>query len=241
MSQAQQSSQYRPEPMKPAAIFREVLTARSVARLLLSRPVRYSDRARGESVLTLPGFGSGDGAMLTVRRRLRLAGFKTHKWGLGFNRGNVPELLPRVVDRVTEIYETTGQPVRMVGWSLGGYLAREAAREVPDKVAHIVTLASPIRGGPKYTVTADYYRRQGADLDELETIIADRDSRPLRVPVTCVYSKADGIVDWRAVIDDSNPHATNVEVGCSHLAMGFDPDILHIMTSSLLASLDTTS
>lgn len=229
-----------PLPVAPKAFLKELRTASSVARLLTTPRKRFVRKAQKQPVLTLPGFGSGDAAMLGVRQQLKRAGFDTYRWQLGFNLGDVPNMLPRVVERIETVYRRTQQPVRLVGWSLGGFLAREAAREVPELVAHIVTLASPIRGGPKYTITANWYRRQGVDVDAIEAAVAERANHPLPVPVSCVYSKADGVVDWRAVVDFDNPKAANFEVDCSHLAMGIDPRVLAIVTDELLASLTTS-
>jgi pimeloyl-ACP methyl ester carboxylesterase len=183
--------------------------------------------------MTLPGFGFGDAAMLPLRQRLRRQGFETFKWALGVNRGNVPQLIPRVCERVLTKAEQIGEPLALVGWSLGGYIAREVAREHPSAVSRVVTLASPIRGGPKYTAVAPLYRIRGFDLDAIEQAINTRDATPLSVPVSCLYSRNDGVVDWRAVIDPDNPRARNIEVDCSHMAMGFDPDVLDTVVAEL--------
>ena len=75
--------------------------------------------------------------------------------------------------------------MRLIGWSLGGYLAREAAREDPDLVHQVITLGSPVVGGPKYTLVAQ---------------VAARNSVPLRTPVVAIYSR-DAVVAWEACID----------------------------------------
>jgi pimeloyl-ACP methyl ester carboxylesterase len=183
--------------------------------------------------MTLPGFGAGDASMAVIRQRLRRQGFRPYKWELGINRGNVPSLLGKATERVLELAERSGQPLGLVGWSLGGYIAREIARNIPDAVKHVVTLGSPIIGGPKYTTVAPYYQSRGVDLDQIEAVVAARASAPLSVPVTCVFSRRDGVVDWRAAIDRNNPLTTNIEVDCSHLAMGFDPAVLDLIPAAL--------
>jgi pimeloyl-ACP methyl ester carboxylesterase len=91
--------------------------------------------------------------------------------------------------------------VRLIGWSLGGYLAREAARDCPDLVHQVITLRSPVVGGPKYTLVAEAYRRRGIDLDEVEAQVEARNSVPLRTPVVAIYSRNDAVVEWEACID----------------------------------------
>jgi pimeloyl-ACP methyl ester carboxylesterase len=85
-----------------------------------------------------------------------------------------------------------GAPVRLIGWSLGGYLAREVAREHPHAVQQVITLGSPVIGGPKYTAVAGAYRRRGVDLDAIEAEVAVRNELPLDTPITAIYSQSDG-------------------------------------------------
>ena len=139
---------------------------REVPRLLLRLPrLRRRPRAEGAPVLAIPGFGASDASLWALRRYLRSLGYRVRGWGLGRNNGNVPELIPKVVERAARLALDARAPVRLVGWSLGGNLAREAARERPEAVERIVTLGTPVVGGPKYTLAAGYFRQQGFDLD----------------------------------------------------------------------------
>lgn len=52
------------------------------------------------------------------------------------------------------------------------------------------------------------------------------------VAFTSVYSRRDGVVDWRSCLD---PQTSAVEVSTSHLGMAFDPVVLGIVTASLSA------
>jgi pimeloyl-ACP methyl ester carboxylesterase len=205
-------------------------------RLLLSAPkLRRAPRGHGEHVLVLPGYGASDASTRVLREFLRLLGYRPHPWGLGRNTGAVGRLLPRVIERLDHISESAG-PVFLVGWSLGGYLAREAARDRPKRVRRVVTLGSPVVGGPKYTAVASRYRRQGFDLDAIEAQVEARYAKPLRVPVTAIYSKADGVVDWRACIDRRSPDVRHVEVPSTHLGLGFSPEVYRIVAESLAAT-----
>ena len=225
-----------PLELHPIHLFREIATLKSVARFAARGNRKPALMASGEPVMALPGFGFGDTAMLNLRRELRKAGFKDLKWGLGLNTGDVPQLLGRLIRRMERAAARHQQPLRLVGWSLGGYLAREAARERPDLVSQVITLGSPIKGGPKYTAAAALYRRWGWDLDDIEAKVREREAIPLRTPVTSIWSRQDGVVDWRATQDHDDPMTTHIEVDCSHMAMAFDPMVSHIVLTQLRPS-----
>ncbi len=170
---------------------------------------------------------------MVLRSYLRFLGWEACGWDLGRNHGDVPNLLPQVVARVEALAREYGQPVRLVGWSLGGYLAREAARERLDLACGVITLGSLVVGGPKYTVVAPVYRSRGVDLDELEATIDARNRTPPPVPVTAVYSRHDAVVAWEACIDHWSGSVEHVEVTTSHLGLGFAPDVLAIVADRL--------
>nr|MDJ0791925.1 alpha/beta hydrolase [Acidimicrobiia bacterium] len=78
-------------------------------------------------------------------------------------------------------------------------------------------------GGPRFTSASGLYSPD--ELLAIEREIADAQTEPINVPVTAIYSKQDGVVDWRTCVDRKTPHAVNVEVGSTHLGMGLDPDV----------------
>jgi len=141
-------------------------------------------RGRGEPVLVLPGFAASDASTLALRSYLRWLGYDARGWGLGTNGGDLPALVPRVILLLEAQAAAARERVRCVGWSLGGNLARESARERPDLVERVVTLGTPAVGGPKYTSVARSYRRRGLDLDAVETRVAKRERVPIRVPIS---------------------------------------------------------
>ena len=190
-------------------------------------------RGDGAPVMLLPGFGTGDAAMALLRRYLGWLGHDARGWGLGMNTGNVARLLPRIVERVGGLARETGRPVRLVGWSLGGYLAREAARDAPDAVDRVVTLGAPVVGGPKYTLTARTYRERGVDLDAIEAAVDAREAVPLRRPVTAIYSRRDPVVSWQACIDERNGCVEHVEVRATHLGFVFSPQVFRLVAERL--------
>jgi pimeloyl-ACP methyl ester carboxylesterase len=134
---------------------------------------------------------------------------------------------------VLELVEETGSPASLVGWSLGGVIAREVARRHPDAVRRVITYGTPV-SGPTYTTVARAYSR-GPDPDgHREAQRLDR-TNPIPVPLTVLFSRRDGIVSWQACIDHASPAAEHVEISSTHLGMGFDPDVWSIVADRLAA------
>ena len=194
---------------------------------------RIRRTARPRTVILLPGFGTSPRSMVVMEAYLRRAGHRVRDWGLGRNTGEAKQLRLRLVPVVESSITTHREPVVLVGWSLGGFIAREYAREHPRHVRQVVTLGSPVIGGPRYTATARWYRSQGFDLDELEQAVAARYSTALTVPVTAIYSKRDGVVAWRACIDRWSPNVRHIEVTETHIGLGFSPRVLALVATEL--------
>src|SRR5437868_2182536 len=112
---------------------------------LLRQPVGH-----GEPVIVIPGFAADDRSTFILRSYLGLLGYRVSGWGFGINRGDIAGDTSRVMEIVRRSADETGQRVRLVGWSLGGVIAREIAREDPDLVERVITLGSPVCGGYKY-------------------------------------------------------------------------------------------
>lgn len=215
-------------------LLRESLLLLEVPRLAWMAPVfARAPRGRGEPILVLPGFGTGDASTGALRGFLRLLGYATWGWELGRNHGDVAALLPRVIAHAERIATRSGAPLRLVGWSLGGTFARETARERPELVARVITLGTPAVGGPKYTAAGAAYRRRGYDLDAIERDVAARERTPIQAPVTAIYSRADGVVAWQACIDRHTPDVEHVEVPGTHTGLGFNPDVYRIVAERL--------
>ena len=185
------------------------------------------------TVILLPGFGASPRSMRLLESFLRRHGHRVRDWGLGRNTGEVARFRDGLKQVVRDSVAAHGEPVVLVGWSLGGYIAREYAREHPDEVRKVITFGTPVIGGPRYTSTAARYRAQGHDLEEVERAVKDRYRVPLRVPVVAIYSKRDGIVAWQACIDRWSPNVRHVEVRETHIGMAFAPRVLGIVAEEV--------
>ena len=222
------------EPPPLSGLFRETRGLLELPRLVFSvRDLARQPRGHGQPVLLLPGYGAGDGSTVILKSYLGLLGYRVRGWGLGRNSGDVPDLLPRVLKRIGSFSRRTQQEVRLIGWSLGGYLAREAARERPDLVHRVITLGTPVVGGPKYTVVARRFHRRGMDMAAIEAEIELRNQISLRTPVTAIYSRADAVVAWEACIDQNGSDVEHVEVRTTHIGFGFSAEVYKIIAQRL--------
>jgi hypothetical protein len=216
----------RAQALQPPPLVRlgwEALSGLELARLA-ARSHRLARAPRGRApVLVLPGFGADDISTFPLRSFLRRLGHEVEGWTLGRNGGDVQALLPKVAERARILSERHAERVHVIGQSLGGVLARELARDEPDRVAQVITLGTPVVGGPTYTRVGFVY--DSAEQARIAAAVTRRNRIPIRVPLTAVYSRRDGIVAWEACIDHDNPQVEHVEVSSSHFAMGIDPDV----------------
>lgn len=202
----------------------ELRALREPIRLVLALPrLMRRTEVEARTVITVPGFGVDDRAMAPVRAYLRRAGHVAVGWERGRNNGEVEEMWPKLLERVREVADGAGDTVDLVGWSLGGVLAREAARDLPHLVGHVVTFGTPVVGGPRYTRAARAYGEPR--LTEIEHLIDERERLPIKVPITALYSKRDGVVAWQACIDSFGNPVEHIEVRSTHLGMILDPDV----------------
>ncbi|MFT6407655.1 MAG: pimeloyl-ACP methyl ester carboxylesterase [Arenicella sp.] len=216
---------------------KELLTPLELARLVAATPA-LSQQVRGnrEPIMVLPGLGTSDVSTLIMRKYLSWLGYDVRGWDLGRNTGDVGRLLPQVTEQINRHYALSNTKVSLIGWSLGGVLAREIARDHPALIRQIITLGSPVVGGPKYTSFGRLYQARGANLDAIEARIAERERRPISVPITSIYSKRDGIVGWQASIDKFNRQAEHVEVKATHLGLGVSPEVFKVLARKLAQS-----
>jgi pimeloyl-ACP methyl ester carboxylesterase len=230
-------SEFRLKPPHRLLRILELRAVLEVAALLPTLPVLLSrPRGDGRQIMLLPGLFNDDRSMWPLRQYLCALGYDALPWALGRNNGQPEVDAGRVVEQIRKI-RRKGEAVTLIGWSLGGVIAREVARREPKNVREVLTLGTPVEGGPKYTAGARQFAlRQNIDLDELERRIHDINAQGIRQPLTIVYSRSDGIVSWRAAIDRYNPHARHKHIVSSHLGLGFNPLVWRHVANTLSAT-----
>jgi pimeloyl-ACP methyl ester carboxylesterase len=220
-------------------------TLLEMSALSLAWPLlRGLKRGDGHPVMLLPGFLASDQSTVVLRRYLKRMGYVPVGWDLGRNTGQFDIMANRLPEVFLDLVEKTGEKISLVGQSLGGVFARELARLYPDHVRQVVALGSPIRMDKSDAVASIVSRMfeesTGMTPDEMRDALeffGESESPP--VPMTAIYSKADGVVHWEGCMEKEEDSITqNIRVCGSHCGMAFNPAIYHIIADRLAQPVD---
>jgi pimeloyl-ACP methyl ester carboxylesterase len=204
------------------------------ASLLLSPLLMRAPKGDGHPVLALPGFLASDLSMAPMRRFLKDLGYDTYAWQMGRNLGGVSRMRTGLRDRLAEIHNSTGHKVSIVGWSLGGVYARYLALQAPEMVRCVVTLGSPFANDVRATNATRLYEVLSGETIEEDSEMQRAIAGDLPVPATSIYSRTDGVVNWRTCILRSSDTAENIEVHlASHVGLGVNPAALWAVADRL--------
>ncbi len=203
------------------------------ASLLLSPLLMRAPRGDGHPVLALPGFLASDLSMAPMRRYLRELGYDAQAWRMGRNTGGIARMRPALLNRLNAIHDAGGRKVSLVGWSLGGIYARDLALQAPDKIRSVITLGSPFAGDVRATNARRLYEAlSGEKIEESSELQAIAGELP--VPVTSIYSRGDGVVNWRTCLVRPSDTAENIEVHlASHTGLSVNPAVLWAIADRL--------
>ncbi len=221
-----------PTAPPPSRLWRDAAGVLGAARLPAAAVrLRRATRGDGHTVVDVPGWKAPEAAAWPLRRYLRWLGYDARPWGLGTNDGH-PERDADDLARRVRALARDGGPVSLLGWSLGGVIAREVARQEPASVRRVVSYGSPVVGGPTFTVGARAFGR--AECERASAVIERLDrEQPVGVPLTVILSRRDGVVAWRACLDRSSTDVEHVEVTSTHTGLGFDPDVWQVVADRL--------
>ena len=192
----------------------------------------HAARGDGHPVLVLPGLTAGDSSTWPLRKFIERCGYEVYPWELGLNCGPRDGVVGKLTARLREIERAHGRSVSLVGWSLGGAMARVLASREPKRVRSVITLGSPLGGHPKATNAwrlFEWVSGVRADDPRLRAMM----SRPPPVPSTSILSKSDGIVSWSMSLIPHKGQSENIEVSASHFGMGANPAVLWAVADRL--------
>ncbi|MEP0392186.1 MAG: alpha/beta hydrolase [Erythrobacter sp.] len=185
----------------------------------------------GHSVMVLPGFMATNSSTAPMRGLLKSLGYDAHGWDSGRNVRVNEELVKKLEDQIDRLFEESGRKISLIGWSLGGVLARELAKLRPEKIRLVMSLGSPITDDRAHTNASRLFEFFNGDEPEE---IRDGQFRGLDiappVPTTSVMTKTDGVVHWRGSVQDpdkaSGAPTENIRVFASHLGLGVNPSVM---------------
>ncbi len=221
--------------------------------LLHATPAYYGfgvPHGDGSGVVIIPGFLGTDMYLMELYAWLRRIGYRPYFSGIGLN-AECPNLLIRrhLNETMDRALRETGRPIHVIGHSLGGIIARSVAGQRPDDVASVITLGSPFRGTVAHSrvLKAAEIVRKGIQVKHGKGVLPDcytgrctcqfldslRRDLPPDVAETAIYTRTDGVVDWRYCITE-NP-AVNFEVPGTHIGLAFNPAVYDIIARRLAA------
>jgi pimeloyl-ACP methyl ester carboxylesterase len=177
---------------------------------------------RRHSVMVIPGFLGDDRGNSPLIRFLRHLGYTATGWRQGRNLGPESFSEDSLRQAMEPLIEAGNGKVSLVGHSLGGIYAREIARMQPDVIQQVITLGSPFgRGHQSASHASRLYRRLNPIPDSRDE--DDSLSTPPPVPTTAIYTKADGVVNWRTSLQQGEDHRVhNIEVLGSHIGLNLN-------------------
>ncbi|MBW8784618.1 MAG: alpha/beta fold hydrolase [Novosphingobium sp.] len=183
------------------------------------------EAARPQPVMLIPGFFAHPNRMRRLRRALTGAGHRVHEWGLGFNFGPTPENFSYLTRRLRSLKRSEGEPVALVGWSLGGLYAREMARRHPEAVSRVITMGTPFSGDLHANNAWRAYQLIAGHAVDEPPIECDFATKP-PVPTIALWSPRDGVVAPRSACGRPGERDRAVALRCTHLGFASDPAVI---------------
>src|SRR3954454_8754535 len=204
-------------------------------------------RGDGAPVMLVAGFMAGDASLRVMARWLRDLGHRPCRAGLRANVDCTTRTIERLEAEVEALAERPGRRVTIIGQSRGGSMARILAVRRPDLVERIICLGSPLvdqmavhplvraqvvalgllgSAGMPGLFTRECGLGECCELAREQATAAFPDA----VACVAVYSRSDGIVDWRSCLD---PAARQVEVRSSHVGMAVNADVFRVVAEAL--------
>ena len=195
-------------------------------------------KGEGEPVVLVPGFTASDQSLLELKVWLERMGYRAYYSGLGRNVGCPTDLTKALCETVERAYTETGQKVTLIGHSLGGCIARATAIRCPKHIARVVTLGSPVRGVAVHPlVLAAGERLNQGDCDEA-CYLPMQAELPGGIAETCIYTKTDGVVDWRTC---ATAASRKIEVSGTHVGLIWNPEVYREIGRVLAEGVEPTA
>ena len=97
--------------------------------------------------IVIPGFLASDKHTTSFRNNLKHFGVVSFPWengiNIGYGYGFMKDSMDKSIDRIVKLNRDFGESIDVIGWSLGGTIACDIARDYPFLINSIVTICSP--------------------------------------------------------------------------------------------------
>lgn len=217
------------------SLSRELLVLGDLARHFASgRRQTVPSEGMGRPVMVLPGFLADDALTAILRTTLDKAGYRSFGWALGRNFGVREDIFERLDHRLDAIEAQISGPVSLVGWSLGGLIAREYAKHAPQRIDRVITLGSPFSGDLRANHAWRLYEainRHPVDRPPLAINLPEKP--PVRT--IALWSRRDGIVAPASSCGVAGEADQQVEVDCGHVGFVVADKALRAILAALRA------
>ncbi|MBB3990262.1 esterase/lipase family protein [Croceicoccus naphthovorans] len=195
-------------------------------------PVALPKAEHPRAVMLLPGFGSHPWRMARMRKELEKAGHSVTDWGLGWNLGPTVDRFERLLSRIERVSRAEGRKLVLVGWSLGGLFAREAAKRLPDRVEMVVTMGSPFSGDMHgNNAWRVYHWITGHPVDQPP--VGENFAEKPPVTTVALWSAQDGVVHRHCACGRTGERDISISVRCTHMGFAWHPRAIQCVAQVL--------
>ncbi len=214
----------------------ELLAVPKVLASPLRKPSPVEPFGNSRPVMVLPGMLSGDRSTSLLRATLNAAGFEAHGWGQSFNAKVTRERIAEVEARLADIADKSGQPVILIGWSLGGMFTRLLAHRVPEHISLAVTLGSPFSGNPRANNAWRMYELINDHAVDTPPFDQDIAAKPPMRSIA-IWSTRDGVIAPECASGTARQSDLRVELPYKHFELGSSrraiADVLGVLREEL--------
>ncbi|GEM_PF-5369533 len=207
----------------------------------------------GDPVYIIRGYMVWEGYMNNLAQTLKDHGYNAIKENVSdfdtletFNSGMSKEKLYQIREEIKAIQDKTGKRVHVIGYSLGGKMAKLVANEIPNSIASVTTLVGVMN--PSESIFREKSQMLSCRTENMHgvTSLSDDDhalmadilqnfaKRYPHIPVTRIGSDLDGLVSFQtATGNDNRKNTRNIKINTAHMLAPFSPTYQNAVLATL--------
>lgn len=208
-----------------------------------------------EPIICIPGYGGSDFATFFIRKFLGDINYQPFTSDIGplldIGKKRMIDMhsamkfratmTEKLIRRIESLSQEFNQKITLIGWSMGGLLAYDAAVAIPDKVAQVITLGTPfgdVRGTSIYYLLKNFSKSNDISEDDFNLWTEKSCQIAKKVPIHIIYSQKDGVVSPAITNPQNNDSIIAMEVDSSHIGFVFNKFVFEKIAEILIAHAD---